>query len=315
MSGVADFGSSECQRIRTLAEQSLPQPHSPSTNQRTFTIFQLAQACGWTPEQLVNMADPQWTCLVKEIESFSSMERRAVLHVAYERHYAASALDAVAIHCERRRRLAEQVRTKPAYMAIFCIDDREESFRRHLEEVDPECETASAAGFFAVAMYYQGADHADFRPLCPNIITPKHYVREEPLFSTVDASERRAERRRRIGMFTHSVHSGSRTMLGGWITGVFGALATFPLVARILAPRLTSQIRESMGTFVRPPATELHIEREQVEPGPEPESLGYSLDEMAKIVIRILQDIGLVERLSTNRALLWARFEQSQQSA
>ncbi len=293
--GRRRFGTTDFHRIRSIARDSLSKTHGPTTDQRTFTIFQLAQAGAWTPEQLFNMSDPQWACLVKEIESFSSLERRRILHAAYERHYAVATLDAVAVHCQRRRRLGRDGRDKPAYLAIFCIDDREESFRRHLEEIDPECETASAAGFFAVAMYYQGADHADYRPLCPNIITPQHYVREEPLFSTVDASERRAERRRRIGLFTHTVHSGSRTLIGGWVTGVFGAVATFPMVARILAPRLTSKIRESMGTFVRPPATELHIEREAPLPGPDPESLGYSLEEMARIVIRILQDVGKVE--------------------
>ena len=115
------------------------------------------------------------------------------------------------------------------------------------------------------------------------------------MFSAVDASERRANRRRQLGRLTHRVHAGSRTILGGWVTGIFGAIATFPMVARILAPRLTWQIRESIGTFVRPPATELHIERESPEPGSSPEALGYSLDEMAGIVVRILQDIGVVE--------------------
>lgn len=295
--GRRHLGSRELSEIRERAHRQLPRPHVPTTDQRTFTIFQLAQACGWTPDQLVGMSDPQWACLIQEIESFSSLQRRRILHAAYERHYLVSALDAVAVHSQRRR-MEKQQRpgpTRPDYVAVFCIDDREESFRRHLEEVDPACATASAAGFFAVAMYYQGADHASYRPLCPNIITPRHYVREEPLFSAVDANARRAERRRRLGLFAHHVHSSSRTMIGGWITGIFGAVATFPMVARILAPRLTAKIRESMGSFVRPPATELHIEREAVQPGPSPEGLGYSLDEMASIVIRILQDIGLIE--------------------
>ena len=293
--GRRQFGTSDLQQIHALAERQSPRSHGPTVEQRTYTVFQLAQAGGWTPEQLISMSQPQWACLIREIESFSSLERRRVLHAAYERHYRVATLDAVIIHSQRRRELNRRSGKKPAFIAIFCIDDREESFRRHLEEVDPECETASAAGFYAVAMYYQGADHAHYRPLCPNIITPQHYVREEPMFSAIDASERRANRRRQIGRFTHQVHASSRTMIGGWVTGVFGAIATFPMVARIMAPGLTSRIRKSFGTLVRPPATELHIEREAADPGPDPESLGYSLDEMAGIVVRILQDIGVVE--------------------
>ncbi|CAN0484624.1 unnamed protein product, partial [Hapterophycus canaliculatus] len=75
------------------------------------------------------------------------------------------------------------------------------------------------------------------------------------MFSASDVSEKRAIRRRRIGWFAHQVHAGSRTLIGGWVTGVFGAIATFPMVARIMAPRLTSRIREATGVFVRPPAT------------------------------------------------------------
>jgi uncharacterized protein YbcC (UPF0753/DUF2309 family) len=259
-------------------------------------VFQLAQAGGWTPEQLLSMTKSQWSCVVNEIESFDALQRRRIFHLAYERHYNVSALDALTIHSARRRELASNVSiTKPAYLTIFCIDDREESFRRHLEEVDPECRTSSAAGFFAVAMYYRGADHAHYRPLCPAIVTPRHYVREEPTFSAVNVSEKRAQRRRRIGWFTHQVHAHSRTLVGGWFTGIFGAIATFPMVARILAPRLTSQLRETMGSLVRPPSTELHLERIAPTPGPDTDALGYSLDEMAGIVVRILQDIGCVK--------------------
>ena len=66
----------------------------------------------------------------------------------------------------------------PAFQVIFCIDEREESFRRHLWEVEPACETLSTAGFFNVAMYHEGVTDAHPRPLCPVVIRPEHYVAE-----------------------------------------------------------------------------------------------------------------------------------------
>ncbi|TWT87960.1 DUF2309 domain-containing protein [Neorhodopirellula pilleata] len=293
--GRRRFGSSDLSQILSRLRKKPDRHQGASIDERTYRIFQLAQVGGWTPEQLIDMSVEQWQCLINEIESFSSIQRRRILHAAYERNYAVSALDALTIHARQRHDKLTAKKSVPAYVAIFCIDDREESFRRHLEEVDPACQTASAAGFFAVAMYYQGADHAHFRPLCPAIVTPQHYVREEPMFSAADVSEKRAQRRRRIGWFAHQVHSGSRTLIGGWVTGVFGAIATFPMVARIMAPRLTSRIREATSVLVRPPATELHLERTSPTPGSAPESLGYSLDEMATIVVRILEDIGMTQ--------------------
>ncbi|GIW99927.1 MAG: UPF0753 protein [Pirellulaceae bacterium] len=275
-------------------------PEHGTELQQAFTVFQLAQVRGWSPEDLVHLAPEQWRQLLQEINSFDGLERRRVFQLAYERKYRNEILDGIINHnrVEGDGPAAPRTPGRPAYQVVCCIDDREESFRRHLEEVDPECETFGAAGFYAVAMYYRGATEAHFRPLCPIVITPDHYVQEEPMFSAVDVSQRRSQRRQLLGRITHYLHSRSRTLLGGALTGVLGSLATFPLVARILAPRLTARMRELFGSFVNPPATELRIERFTPEPGPDEDAQGYTVEEMAQIVQRTLQDIGLVRDFS-----------------
>ncbi|MCA9180994.1 MAG: DUF2309 family protein, partial [Planctomycetales bacterium] len=217
------------QKLQLLREQmQRGAASSPieSETQETFTAFQLAQVRGWSPEDLVHLDRSQWTQLFKEINAFSGLERRRVFHLAYERKYRNDALDALLLH--RRRQLsavadagsdtgeagdASVGSTLPAFQIVCCIDDREESFRRHLEECDPECETFAAAGFYAVAMYYQGAAEAHYRPLCPIIITPQHYVREEPVFSATDVGETRSQRRKLLGRMAHQFHARSRTLM------------------------------------------------------------------------------------------------------
>jgi uncharacterized protein len=286
--------------VRQAKRPDLQSHAGRSIESRAFTIFQIAQFRKWTPSSLVTLNAAEWTQLLKEVDAFSSLQRRRVFQLAYERRYRVQALDAVAVHSRKRRekRLLRSSSTLPKFQVITCIDDREESFRRHLEEVESRCETFGAAGFFAVVMYYRGAAEAHFRPLCPINIVPKHYVCEEPAFSAELESDKRTQRRKFIGRVSHQVHSGSRTFLGGMLTGLFGTLATFPLVARVLAPHITSRIRDSIGGLVRPPATELHLERVGNDPGPEWDSQGYSTEEMAGIVVRILQDIGLVKDFS-----------------
>ncbi|MCA9194518.1 MAG: DUF2309 domain-containing protein [Planctomycetales bacterium] len=275
-----------------------PVTNRESLSSRALTIFQLAQARGWAPTQLVDLTACEWKQLVTEVTNFDSLHRRRIFHAAYERHYRTEALDAVAVHSTRIREATVPLKKPPKFQVVTCIDDREESFRRHLEEVEPYCETFGAAGFYAVVMYYQGAAEAHFRPLCPINVVPKHYVREEPIFSAADENERRSHRRKLLGSVTHQVHSGSRTLVGGLITGILGSFATFPLVARVMAPRITSQIRDVLGGFVSPPPTELHLERDALEPGKDFDALGYSVDEMGAIVVRILQDIGLTDNFA-----------------
>jgi uncharacterized protein YbcC (UPF0753/DUF2309 family) len=109
----------------------------------------------------------------------------------------------------------------------------------------------------------------------------------------------RTETRRAIGRASHQIHVGSRLGLVGAIASILGALASVPLVARVLFPRLTAQIRRLVGSFVQPPpVTRLILERTDPQPGPAEDQLGYSLAEMIDIVERVLRDIGLTSRFS-----------------
>src|SRR5207248_1053676 len=65
--------------LRTLRQElrkRLPAPRPPSTEQRAFLVFQLAQVLGWAPEETHRLGGPEWARLVEEIETFSSVERR-----------------------------------------------------------------------------------------------------------------------------------------------------------------------------------------------------------------------------------------------
>jgi hypothetical protein len=83
------------------------------------------------------------------------------------------------------------------------------------------------------------------------------------------------------------------------LTAILGSLASIPLVARVLFPRLTARIRRLLGRFVQPPPiTRLLIERTEATPGPQNGHLGYSLEEMVNIALRVLEDIGLTKRFA-----------------
>ncbi|HEY2839002.1 MAG TPA: DUF2309 domain-containing protein, partial [Pirellulales bacterium] len=266
-----------------------------SVDQRAFVVFQLAQILGWKPATLHAQSKGEWANLVEEIEMFAGPQRRRIYHLAFERRYRTRALDAFIAHTPRNTPVVD----RPYFQLITCLDEREESFRRHLEEAAPRCETFGVAGFFGVAMYYRGAADAQYVPLCPIVVKPKHYVQEEVVYSFEGSNRRRAETRRALGRTGHWLHTSSRSVIRGAVTAIFGALASIPLVARVLFPRLTAKIRGACASIVQPPPmTRQLLERGEPTPGPDLGHLGYSVEEMVDIVQRVLTDIGLTAKFA-----------------
>src|SRR5262249_36757780 len=112
--------------------------------------------------------------------------------------------------------------------------------------------------------------------------------------------QRRAWTRRALGKARHQFHVGSRAFaLGALLSAAVGGLATAPLGARTLFPRLTARIRGPVGRFVpAPPLTPLQLERGEEPPGPENGHVGYTLDEMTDVAERVLGDTGLTSGFS-----------------
>ena len=125
--------------------------------------------------------------------------------------------------------------------------------RRHLEELAPVAQTFGIAGFYFIAMYYRGAGDAHFVPLCPAVIRPQHWVVEQARRKPRNRRTCcRAKTRRALGMASHQFHMGSRSFaVGAILSTAVGVLASIPLVARTLFPRLTSRIRRTFGRIVQ----------------------------------------------------------------
>jgi len=286
----------ELAQLREELGRRLPSIRPTCDKQRAFQIFQLAQVLGWTPEQLFHLTPGAWARLFDEVEGFDDLARRRVFHLAYEHRFRLQTLGALAAHKGR----ASQRSERPSFQAMFCIDEREESIRRHVEEAAPTAETFGAAGFFGVVMYYRGAAAADFVPLCPVVVRPQHWVSEKVDRRLSENARRRSSTRRRLGMALQGFHGGSRRIVSGaFLSATLGLLATVPLVARVVFPRLTARFRGFFGSFIAPPpVTRLVLERGTPQPGPGEESHGFILEEMINITERLLRDVGLTARFA-----------------
>lgn len=267
-----------------------PVAFSLSVHQRAFALFQMAQRMGWNPKMLCEWTQARWQFTTDELAVFDDLERRRIFHLGYEHRYRSQILDAISEHA--RGTLKQPAKVK--LQVVTCIDDREESFRRHLEEIDPQVETFGAAGFFSVPMFFRGAADAHFIPLCPVIVTPKNFVEEVGPLSAKEAEARRSQTRRLLGKASHQVHLSSRSLISGTLTSIFGCFGAFPLVARVLFPRTTANIRRHIGSLVRPTiATQLRLEHYDNSETTEKGTEGFTLVEMANMVERLLGDLGI----------------------
>ncbi len=257
-----------------------------------FELFVTAQLVGLLPEQLTDAdALAQW---YRAVGHFHNLERRRLLHLAYERRHRVETLDAYAAHIRRGPAQPE----RPAFQAIFCIDDREESTRRHLEEICPDVETLGYAGFYGVAMAYQGLDDIRPRPLCPVPVTPQHLIREAPLDK--HEFEKHRQRLARRGKRRLATTVGSQTLLrGAVVSTLMGAASTIALIGRVVTPRLAAQIDHY---FEHPPddhpQTRLQLERSDDARDDCGRHIGYTTDEMTDIVADVLTTMGIAQRLA-----------------
>jgi uncharacterized protein YbcC (UPF0753/DUF2309 family) len=273
------------------------------------------------------LTENRWASVwLRTVADFDEGRRRWLLHQAYERQYRVTVLDALCAHSRKSSATAEPGAPRTAFHVVFCMDEREESLRRHLEEHCPAVSTYGAAGFFGVAMAYQGLDDVRPRALCPVTTTPRHLVVERAVDETEDAAYRRAMRR--YGHLGHLLSTARGTLgRGAALTTVAGLASTVPLVGRCLFPRTTEHWARHVHHRVAPrPRSRLVLEhpddRESLHDGPvlaasctppgagsggalvpgvgsAPLRPGFTVAEMTDIVEAMLTNIGLAGVLST----------------
>ena len=278
--------------LRDSLGDRLPAASRPTVIERAWPLFHVAQLCGLDPSIVEQWMPRHVNELEWELRELDGVRRRRILHQAFERAIRHRLYDALGHHTP------QAPAGPPAFQAIFCLDEREESFRRHLEEVEPECETFGTAGFFNVAMYHEGVTDAHPRPLCPVAIRPKHYVAEIEADGNRLMQRTRRMHRRAAGFLGYNVHLGSRLpMQGAVLMTAFGWLALVPLVLRVIFPWASSRWRRIQETPFSTSRTRLQLDRED-EPPPIGRYSGFTVREMADIVRRVIEDTGIRDRLS-----------------
>lgn len=177
-------------------------------------------------------------------------------------------------------------RTSIWTQAIFCIDDRECSIRRHLESLDSGIETFGAAGFFGVdAMVQRQGELKPFKS-CPLPVQPQHLIRYQDEPGKIGAT------RTEDLDWMKSIHgSSSKDVLTGLSSLPSLGLKSFlRLVFDVFSPVAHA---EAYGLNRLIPSGKLELlHRGQRTPDGKLQ-IGYTIEEMATRVANLLRQIGL----------------------
>ncbi|MEJ1355307.1 MAG: DUF2309 domain-containing protein [Candidatus Sedimenticola sp. (ex Thyasira tokunagai)] len=261
-----------------------------------WRLFRLSQHLGLCGDSLRKLSEEQRDALFDSLLLLTEERAGMVWLQAYENHYLDQLLNALTDgygrDCSGEEATSAQL--------VFCMDDREEGFRRHLEEIDPSVETFGAAAHFAVPHLSRAYGSEKVTALCPVGVVPLQEVREQVLPEQQAAGDRRLERAADRTRFIDVVHQESRRNLFSTLPLMAAAApaALFTLIGKVFAPlgfaRLVERLRINYEGKVDT-GIEFCAEEGGEVPSPEQPQQGFTDDEQLNRVETLLRNIGLVD--------------------
>lgn len=177
----------------------------------------------------------------------------------------------------------EKIEQTPSFQGLFCMDDRECSFRRHVEHIDKNVSTYGTAAFFNFEFFYQPVNGKFYTKLCPAPVTPKFLIKEE-------------HRKKKQAKDLH-YHKQSHSLFFGWIISqTLGFSSALKLFLNIFKPSMSPATTSSFKHLHK--KSKLVIENKDVNQKEGDLQIGFSVEEMANRVEGLLKSIGLVSNFS-----------------
>ncbi|MCO6435121.1 DUF2309 domain-containing protein [Nitrosomonas nitrosa] len=261
-----------------------------------WRLFRLCQHLGVDGLHIQQMHNDVLLQMLSVLDEFDITERYKIWLYAYERNYREAFFQAIRANHNRGRWAKRD--SRPDAQLVFCIDDREESFRRHLEELNPNIETLGAAGFFGVPMNYKGLDDTKVTPLCPVVVTPAHEVQEVPRTGGEQALSSHRSGRKIVEWTNNWLHQRLRRHLfiAQPVIDVIAPVALVGLLAKAVFPKRQNEwmtlLRKRVSPDVKTQLNFTSTDQENIA-SPENPKLGFTDNEQADLVAAFLRNTGL----------------------
>ncbi|MES2526154.1 MAG: putative inorganic carbon transporter subunit DabA [Bdellovibrionota bacterium] len=249
--------------------------------QLSLGLYQIAKAMKLDERWVQKLKVSDALALIDGVDAAEAHHNIRLWHEAFEHHYHREAIQTLMSRKENE--------VKPPEMAaqvFFCIDDREESIRRHMEEVDPRLKTYGVVGFFGIDMKFSTYKHDRLIAQCPPVVVPSRIVTEVALDTERGSFLRRIYNF--LGITDLAFYYQSRTMFRGLLTTlILGTLSVVPMFFQIFFPERARNMKSNIfGLFSSDLKTEILIEKTDA-------IHGYDVKEMAGIVKSVFDMCGI----------------------
>ncbi|MES9991468.1 MAG: DUF2309 domain-containing protein [Candidatus Thiodiazotropha sp.] len=273
----------------------------PTLCQGAWPLFQLMQQLGWCGTQVRCLEYQQIEAIFETVDSLDEDRMGYIWLRAYEKHYRDQILTALA---QNRGRGSWRVREqRPAAQVVFCMDDREEGTRRHLEEIYPEVETLGTAAHFNVPHNWQGLDDSCAGPQAPVIpapVIPVHEVREIADEKDLKNGREHQQRHQLLKNGYQQLLQNTRRglLLPGLMSAIAAPITLGVLIGKIVAPRPFGRLLALLQRQVEKPVTTriaFTAANDSAEATIESPRAGFTDSEQADRVQAMLRGMGLLD--------------------
>lgn len=262
---LVDFCAVQSILLRSSAE-AIARQNSWCESTQTFAEW-LAPASKTRVLDDIELGGAQHTSAIASLDQSSS--RREALEAEFQN----ALLTAIGTKPVPVRASGE----RPMLQLYTCIDDRECSFRRHIEEFNSHAiETFGVAGFFGIATRFEPSDGGDVAVLAPEGAKPVAVLHE--VGDGADHARYRS-RRRLLARWRFAWEAASFSPLGSLVLSMLAPLSLARLWMIGETPNLyRSAIEKARATFTPKPHTDF--------------ALPESRDMAAGLLARMFNDVG-----------------------
>lgn len=272
--------------------------------QVVWRVFVLSQHLGLAAQQLEQLTREQIGQISLLMQALDDPNTRGYLWLrAYEHHYRVSVFNALI------NPIQLSLQSQPLAQILFCMDDREEAIRRHLEEIEPRFVTFGVAGVFGLPNQWRSFNNPKTLKLAQPVVTAVHEFRELP--DTNDSPAKIAEYRQKVSWLetiklfkSHALRQdGLKTFLS---LPVISSVALSELLGRSVAAGRYQQLTQKLTKHVLKPIT-LRVQytaSETIQTTSSAMQIGLGLEEKVEKIAVFIKAAGFTQRFARLVCLL-----------